>query len=370
LQSGRWQLHRQFPVAQTDSAAVDSAAFAVVVPPGDSAKNWDVSGNVTYRGAYHYVRTRTNHGDTFVSGQDSIEHGKRYRNYFQVPGFMTEGSVYVRAESPEGRVFEFDADVTSDNWNKFYPNPVTLSYTDNYNRAILGDFTKSEGELYLGGLPLFGVDYTLSILKDESGTAMWQVNGFFGEAQRPLLPGKRHPYLYHDWIDEGEAAAQRLVYGGSLKFSPAQPYSIAVGALYANDEIEDPLLRDGASANTITADPMQESFTLFADMKYAPATNDDMLNFQAAVGRADPHVRSPRKGCQPVFSKAGINTSSYGTIRKLMRSESSIKTLSKAELEEIFGDNTTLTKGQMQDSLLALVKKSQGRAKKLRKGPR
>jgi hypothetical protein len=167
------------------------------------------SGNVTYRGAYHYVRTRTNHGDTFVSGQDSIEHGKRYRNYFQVPGFMTEGSVYVRAESPEGRVFEFDADVTSDNWNKFYPNPVTLSYTDNYNRAILGDFTKSEGELYLGGLPLFGVDYTLSILKDESGTAMWQVNGFFGEAQRPLLPGKRHPYLYHDWIDEGEAAAQR-----------------------------------------------------------------------------------------------------------------------------------------------------------------
>lgn len=345
-------------VAQTDSAAVDSAAFAVVVPPGDSAKNWDVSGNVTYRGAYHYVRTRTNHGDTFISGQDSIEHGKRYRNYFQVPGFMTEGSVYVRAESPEGRVFEFDADVTSDNWNKFYPNPVTLSYTDNYNRAILGDFTKSEGELYLGGLPLFGVDYTLSILKDETGTAMWQVNGFFGEAQRPLLPGKRHPYLYHEWIDEGEAAAQRLVYGGSLKFSPAQPYSIAVGALYANDEIEDPLLRDGASANTITADPMQESFTLFADMKYAPATNDDMLNFQAAVGRADTADVLRERAVNQVFSRAGINTSSYGTIRKLMRSESSIKTLSKAELEEIFGDNTTLTKGQMQDSLLALIKKA------------
>lgn len=345
-------------VAQTDSAAVDSAAFAVVVPPGDSAKTWDVTGNVTYRGAYHYVRTRTNHGDTFVSGQDSIEHGKRYRNYFQVPGFMTEGNVYVRAESPEGRVFEFDADVTSDNWNKFYPNPVTLSYTDNYNRAILGDFTKSEGELYLGGLPLFGVDYTLSILKDETGTAMWQVNGFFGEAQRPLLPEKRHPYLYHDWIDEGEAAAQRLVYGGSLKFSPAQPYSIAVGALYANDEIEDPLLRDGASANTITTDPMQESFTLFADMKYAPSTNDDMLNFQAAVGRADTADVLRERAVNDVFSRAGLNTSSYGTLRKLMRSENSIKTLSKAELEEIFGDNTTLTKGQMQDSLLALVKKA------------
>jgi hypothetical protein len=115
---------------------------------------------------------------------------------------------------------------------------------------------------------------------------------------------------------------------------------------------------------------MQESFTLFADMKYAPATNDDMLNFQAAVGRADTADVLRERAVNQVFSKAGINTSSYGTIRKLMRSESSIKTLSKAELEEIFGDNTTLTKGQMQDSLLALVKKAKDVAKKLRKGPR
>ena len=179
-------------VAQTDSAAVDSAAFAVVVPPSDSAKGWDVSGNVTYQGAYHYVRTRTNHGEEFISGQDTIKNGKRYRNYFQVPGFMTEGRAYVRAESPEGRIFEFDADVTSDSWNKFYPNPVSLSYTDKYSHLTLGDFHKSEGELYMGGLALFGVDYTLSVMKNEDGNPKWQINGFFGEAQRPLLPGAVH----------------------------------------------------------------------------------------------------------------------------------------------------------------------------------
>jgi len=345
-------------VAQTDSAAVDSAAFAVVVPPSDSTKTWNVMGNVTYRGAYHYVRTRTNHGDTFVSGQDTIKHGKRYRNYFQVPGFMTEGSAYVRAESPDGRVFEFDADVTSDNWNKFYPNPVSLSYTDNYNHLTLGDFHKSEGDIYMGDLPLFGVDYTLSILRDESGTATWQVNGFFGEAQRPLLPGDRHPYLYHVWIDDGEAAAQRLAYGGSIKLTPNKISSIAVGGIYANDEIEDPLFRDGTKASAITSDPMQESFTLFTDMSLASVSKDASINFQAAVGRADTADVLRERAVNAVFSRAGLNTSSYATLRKLMRNESIVRTLSKNELESIFGDNTTLTKQQMQDSLLTLVKKA------------
>lgn len=343
-------------VAQTDSAAVDSAAFAVVVPPSDSAKGWDVSGNVTYQGAYHYVRTRTNHGEEFISGQDTIKNGKRYRNYFQVPGFMTGGRAYVRAESPEGRIFEFDADVTSDSWNKFYPNPVSLSYTDKYSHLTLGDFHKSEGELYMGGLALFGVDYTLSVMKNEDGNPKWQINGFFGEAQRPLLPGDRHPYLYNETIDEGEAAAQRLAYGGSIKLTPNKISSIAVGGIYANDEIEDPLLRDGASANTITADPMQESITLFTDMELTSESKDAMLNFQAAVGRADTADVLRERAVNEVFSKAGVNTSSYGTVRKLMRNENSIKTLSKSELENIFGDNTPLTKGQMQDSLLTLVK--------------
>ncbi|MBQ3715480.1 MAG: hypothetical protein II892_07855 [Fibrobacter sp.] len=351
-------------VAQTDSAAVDSAAFAVVVPPSDSTKTWNVMGNVTYRGAYHYVRTRTNHGDTFVSGQDTIKHGKRYRNYFQVPGFMTEGSAYVRAESPDGRVFEFDADVTSDNWNKFYPNPVSLSYTDNYSHLTLGDFHKSEGDIYMGDLPLFGVDYTLSILRDESGTATWQVNGFFGEAQRPLLPGDRHPYLYHVWIDDGEAAAQRLAYGGSIKLTPNKISSIAVGGIYSNDEIEDPLFRDGTKASTITSDPMQETFTLFTDMGIASTSKDASLNFQAAVGRADTADVLRERAINNIFSRAALNTSSYTTLRKLMRNESVVRTLSKGELESIFGDNTTLTKQQMQDSLLTLVKK----AKEIQKG--
>lgn len=350
-------------VAQTDSAAVDSAAFAVVVPPSDSAKSWNVSGNVRYQGAYHYVRTRTNYGDDVVFGNDTVKHGERYTNYFQVPGFSTEGTAYVRAESPDGKIIEFDADVTSDRWNKFQPNPATLSYTDKYNRAILGDFHKSEGEIYMGGLPLFGIDYTLSILKNIDNEPLLHFNGFFGEAIRSLLPGDRHPYLYHERIDEGEAQAQRLAYGGSIKYAPAKEFNIALGAIYANDDIEDPLLRNGTEQNTLTSDPMQESFTMFGDANYKFVPQHLDLNFQFAIGRADTADVIRERAINQVFADADIDHANYMVLRKLMRNESEIKTLSKEELEKIFGDDCILTKQKMQDSLQALIRE----AKKIQK---
>lgn len=350
-------------VAQTDSAAVDSAAFAVVVPPKDSAKNWDVSGNLHYQGAGHYVRTRTNHGETGVFGSDTVKKGNRFKNFYQAPGFSTEGTAYVRAESPDGKVIEFDGDVTSDNWNKFNPNPVTLRYTDKHNRAVLGDMVKSEGEIYMGGLPLFGLDYTLAILKNEDNESLLHFNGFFGEAQRPLLPGDRHPYFYHERIDDGEAQAQRLAYGGSFKYAPAKEFDITLGAIYANDEIEDPLLRDGASPNTLTSDPLQESFTMFGEGNYKFVPQHLDLNFQFAIGRADTADVVRERAINQVFANADIDNANYSTLRKLMRNENKINTLSKEELEQIFGDDCAMTKRKMQDSLLALIKE----AKKIQK---
>lgn len=343
-------------VAQTDSAAVDSAAFAVVVPPSDSSSTWDISGSIDYRGSYHYVRTRTNHGETIISGSDTITKGSRFRNYYQVPGFNAEGSAYVRAESPDGKILEFDANVTSDEWNNFSPNPVSLKYSDKYNRAILGDMYKSEGEIYMGSMPLFGIDYTLSLLSNEANEPLLQFNGFFGEAQRPLLPGEKHPYLYNERIDDGEAAAQRIAYGGLVKIAPVQKFDIALGGIYANDEIEDPLLRDGASASTLTSEPLQESFALFADANYKFARNNGNLNLQVAMGRSDTADVVRERAINQVFAEAGIYSTDYSTLRTFMQNESKISTASKAQLDEIFGENCMLTKSEMQDSLRALVK--------------
>jgi hypothetical protein len=59
-----------------------------------------------------------------------------------------------------------------------------------------------------------------------------------------------------------------------------------------------------------------------------------------------------------VFNKAGINPTSYSLLRKLMQNQSRINSLTDAEFTSIFGDNTTLNRSQMRDSLRALIREA------------
>ena len=345
----------------TDKAYV---VFDTETDSDSTQKSWSILGNLMLGWNYHYVRTRTHHSDTpEIMGTDTILKGDRYKNYFQVPGFAENASVYLLMISPEGKTIEFTMDATSDSWNKFSPNPVTLRYNDSYNSVNLGDIQMMGGDIYMSGMPLFGAEYTLSLLKNNADQPLFQLEGFFGEAKRSLVPHNRHPYFYNDYIDDGEAQAQRLAYGGFLKWAPVRRFDAKVGAIYANDELEDPLLRDGAKATTLTTDPLQEAFTMYAEGNWLFFPGDIELNGQIAVGRADTTDAIRQRAINKVFSNAGLNTSSYTLLRKLMQSESQIDWLTNAELEEIFGDNTNMTKGQMLQKLHELVKE----AKKVQK---
>ncbi|MBR6379034.1 MAG: right-handed parallel beta-helix repeat-containing protein [Fibrobacter sp.] len=344
-----------------DEAAV---VFDSMAPTDSTQKSWSVLGNVMLGGNYHYVRTRTHRNDSAeIMGTDTIFKGDRYKNYFQVPGFGANASAYVLMMSPEGKTIEFTMDATSDSWNHFSPNPVTLRYNDSYNSINLGDFQMIGGEIYMSGMPLFGAEYTLSLLRNNADQPLFQLEGFFGEAKRSLVPHNRHPYLYNEYIDDGEAQAQRLAYGGFLKWAPVRRFDAKVGAIYANDELEDPLLRDGAKATTITTDPLQEAFTMYAEGNWLFFPGDIELNGQIAVGRADTTDAIRQRAINKVFSNAGLNTSSYNLLRRLMQNESQIDWLTNAELEEIFGDNTAMSKSQMLAKLHELVKE----AKKVQK---
>ena len=320
---------------------------------------WSVVGNVMYGSAYHYVKTRKNHDEKeVVLGTDTIAPGSHYKNNFQVPGLAARASAYLMMQSVEGQTLEFNADLTMDSWNKFSPNPISLSYTDEFNKATIGDFQLVGGDTYMAGIPVFGIDYTLSLLKNNADQPLFQMNGFFGEAQRSLVEGARHPYLYNEYIDDGELQAQRLAYGGYLKWAPVRRFDAKVGAIYADDELHDPLLRDGASRKWSTSDPMQESFTLFADGNWLFFPGDIELNGQIAVGRADTVDVVRQRAINKVFSDAHISTSAYTLLRQLMQNQSRIKTLTDAEYYSIFGDNTDLTPREMRDSLPKLIDKA------------
>ena len=326
----------------------------------DSTKSrWNVLGNVMLGGSFHYVSTSENDTkDTVFLGTDTITPGMDFKNNFQVPGLAGRASAYVLMQSSDGETIEFNADLTADSWNHFSPNPVTLKYTDAYNKLVLGDYQLIGGDTYLAGLPIFGGDYTVSLLKNNADQPLFQLNGFVGEARRSLVEGARHPYLYNDYIDDGELQAQRLAYGGFVKWAPVRRFDAKVGVIYANDELEDPLLRDGASSSWSTSDPMQESFTLYADGNWLFFPGDIELNGQIAVGRADTADVVRQRAINKVFSDAGISPASYSLLRQLMQNENKITRLTNAELVSIFGDNTTLNRSQMIEKLRSLIREA------------
>lgn len=347
----------QRPVRETDKIAdiVNERTAA----NDTTAKRWTVIGNAMLGGTFHLVTTSKNEsGEDFISGKDTIAPGEKYKNIFQVPGLAGRASAYLYMQSPDGKTIEFNTDLTVDSWNHFSPNPVTLRYTDNYNNVALGDFNLVGGETYMANLPVFGADYTVSLLKNNANQPLFQLNGFFGEARRSLVEGARHPNIYNDYIDDGELQAQRLASGGFIKWAPVRRFDAKFGLVYATDELEDPLLRDGASGNWTTSEPIQKSLTLYADGNWLFFPGDIELNGQIAVGRADTADVIRQRAINKVFSEAGISPVSYSFLRKLMRNPNKIDALTDDELYSIFGDNTTLRRGQMVEKLKTLIEKA------------
>lgn len=339
----------------------------------DSTKTgWNVLGNVMFGGNFHYVQTRKNHGSVEVIGKDTVKNGDRYKNVFQVPGFGGEAAAYVMMQSSDGKTIEFNADLTVDSWNHFSPNPVTLSYRDDYNYAVIGDMHKTGGNIYMSGLSLFGADYTLSLFKNNADEPLFQLNGFFGEAKRSMVPGERHPYIYKTYIEDGTAQAQRLAYGGSLKWAPLRRFDAKIGAIYANDEIKDPLLRDGASSRTNTIDPMVESFTMYADGNWLFFPGDIELNGQIAVGRADTanvvFQRAMGRAIDEVIAEYGMPLTSANLLRELVQNRSKVHSLSREELSKLFeNSNVSQAGSKLESELNKILDKLAARAKELKK---
>lgn len=309
---------------------------------------WSMIGSINAGLNYRYVHTRKNYGPLNEAiNEDPIKVKERYPNIWEVPGFGANTSVYLLMQNNNGKSLELSLDLYSNSWNKADFNPVYLRYSDAYNTLTLGDF-------YFAGMSIFGAEYTLSLFKNKLDNPLLSFNTFFGEAQKPLLRGEKHPDIYKNWIKEGDALAQRLVWGGDFKWDPQERFNVNFGALFSNDEINDPLIRDGGSSTTITLDPLQSAMSLYAEVN-SVLPNSMELQGQIAIGRADTADVQAQRAINAVFQEAGLSTSSLITLRKLMQNTSLIQTLSREELIEVFGDYASLTNSQMRDSLNALI---------------
>ncbi|SMP51744.1 hypothetical protein SAMN05720465_1972 [Fibrobacter sp. UWB10] len=326
--------------------------------------SWNVSGNVGIEIGYHKVMTRHNSsGKTYESQGDSVLPGERYINYFQVPGFFTNINANLLMKSPTGATFEFVADVSSDAWDNFKIYQLQASYTDDMQRLVLGDFYANGGDLYLAGVSAFGASYDINLMKRTAYDPMFVGSVFAGEVRAPKLPGKRNYDVYKDYIDDGEAEAQRMVAGGKVRWNMHRRFNGTLGFIGSKDYVEDPFLRDGMDANTNTMNPVISSRNIFADGNWLFYPGDIKLNGQIAMGAADTANAAKIRAINQVFSEAGLDASNFALLNKLMNNVNEVNSLSRSQLESIFGENSMMTPTEMRAELKRLLAKASDVAK-------
>ncbi len=318
--------------------------------------SWDISGNVGVALGHHQVFMKHHHQRApYVSDEDSVFRGDRYVNYFQVPGFFANWNASLVMESSEGKTFEFSADVSNDEWNQFDVHTLQAIYTDQYQRLALGNVYVNAGALYLAGVNLFGGSYELNLFENSAKEPLFVGSAFAGEYSAPKIVGERNYDVYKDYVDDGEAEAQEMVAGAKVRWNMHRRFNGTLGFIGSKDYVEDPFLRDGMSVNTNTASPIVSSHNFFADGNWLFFPGDVKLNGQVAVGAADTTNAAKIRAINQVFSQAGLNSSNFALLNKLMKNPNDVNSLSSAQLESIYGENSMKTDREKRDELKRLL---------------
>ena len=325
---------------------------------------WNVSGSVGFEVGYHKVLTKRHHlSEPYESGTDTVYEGDHYINYFQVPGLFTNWNADVVMQSPTGQVVEVVADVSNDSWDHFKVHQFQASYTDEYQRLVLGDVYAHAGELYLAGVNAFGGSYELNVLKNSAKEPLFEGMAFVGETKAPKIIGERNYDVYKDYVDDGEAEPQRMVVGGMVRWNMHRRFNGTLGFIGNEDYVKDPFLRDGMSEKVNMASARISSKTFFADGNWLFFPGDVKLNGQVAVGGVDTVNVEVMRAINQVFAEAGLDASNYALLNRLMNDPRQVSALTTKQLESIYGDNSLKTPSEMRAELRSLLEKASKIAK-------
>ncbi len=338
------------PVPADSATAQDSS---VNVSSASSESSWTISGSWGAEFGYHSVVTQKNESDeVYVNGKDSIQPGKKYKNYFQVPGVYAAWNAFVQMESPTGKKFEFTLDASSNNWNRFDPKYVQVLYADRFQKLILGDMLVWGGDLYLGGIDVFGASYDLNIGRD----TLLTFSIFGGENRAPKMPGEKDKDMYNQYIGLDEVESQKMVLGFKGLWNASKNVDATMGFIGSKDYLEEPFFRDGTKKNVSLSNPMFSSKTLFAELNGRIMGGRGSYNFQLGLGGADTSNVVAHRAVNAIFEGAGLDVSSFAQLHRLMNNTSQVDQMGRDELELIFGDYTDLSVSEMRSELKRVLK--------------
>lgn len=328
-----------------------------------SDDGWHVSGSIILDLGYHAVFVAHNHSDDSVVGEDTIYHGDRYKNYFQVPGLFANWIANVVMESPSGQTIELSTDVSSDRWNVFNVHSFQATYTDDFQRFALGNQFISGEEIGMAGVNVLGASYELQLFKNAAQKPLFEISAFGGEVQAPKVVGTKDRDIYNEYIDDGEAVAQRMIVGTRAVWNMHRRFYGTVNFVGSKDYLEDPFLRDGMSSKVNTSSPLISSRTFSAEGEWLMYPGDVKLKGQVAVGSADTVNAAVMRAMNSVFTEAGLDASNFSLLNRLMKNPTAVNSLTQEQLESIFGDNSMKSVSQMKSDLRNLLTQAKSKVK-------
>lgn len=342
-------------------------ASVCAIPALAQDSTWTVNGSVSAEFGYHSVVTQKNETkEVYVNGNDSISPGKKYRNYFQVPGIFGAWNAYVQMESPTGQKIDFTLDASSDKWNRFDPKFVQASYEDHMQKLVLGDMYVSGGELSFAGFDLLGASYDFNLYLNRTAKPLLVFSVFGGENRAPKLPYERDPDQYNKYIGLDDVEAQTMLIGGKVFWNATENFDATIGFIGSKDYLDDPFLRDGTKDNVNLSSPMFSSKSFFGEVNGKVLGGRGTYNVQIGFGGADTVNVVAHRAVNAVFEEAGLDVSRFAQLRRLMNNSSLVNGMSREELELIFGDNTDMNVSEMRAELSRILKIAQDALKKHR----
>ena len=241
-------------------------------------------GSLTVGLQYHDVETERNRtDDTLVIEGDTVAPGDLYPNRFHVARFRPYASYYSQTRFGSERMLEVQADVAWDEWSDWSANPVSLVWESPKHHLKLGHFTADGNPLMLSGMPVLGGAYAFNTAMDAlRQKPLFGASVILGEVKRPLSEGDRNPDLFGDVVEPGEAVAQELFLMTRISFSPLGGGELAVGYTRDWDRRNDPVLRDGISAESVLEDAPVDGQGLFGEFSWKSSGGE--LEFRATMG--------------------------------------------------------------------------------------
>lgn len=174
-----------------------------------------INGSFDLIAGYHQVEMikRDTITDYFSDG-DTIQKGQTYKNMWQRPGPYTEMRAYLYREKDE-EVLEFNLEALWNEWDDYYfPFLLIQKSTPEYFWS-LGDLRVQGTDLLLSSQSLLGAHLGT---KPKIGLVS---EAYLGELDKPLAIGDQAQGNFGQYIEQGNARAQRILSGAKLGWKDA-----------------------------------------------------------------------------------------------------------------------------------------------------